>query len=331
MSKQDKHCTALDFKSYQERLANNPSREAPLSKQSHQLDAPAQLDSSSNSKKRKTSSRSEHTRKVVSGGPKRLVLPQVCEEGISRGLIVREESPWDTYRRTLRCNLAGEVFITARRSRPSQVVAIRKYTKGDVTKMRRLFGILDHDNVLTARECFVNEGCMYALVNDLQLTLEQLVGCRSLYPTEAELASMIWQILDGLCYLNETGLEHQSLTCRNILLGLDGVIKIASLEMCVECLPGQAQNVYIKKLASITMEIMQKYVKDDGMVGVDDVDRWPVDSDAFGFLSALSTAKSIDSLKEQPLVRKKNQLVGELILLARSILVSARMFYSYER
>ncbi|CAI7616106.1 unnamed protein product [Penicillium palitans] len=300
MSKQDKHCTAIDFKSYQERLANNPSREAPLSKQPHQLDAPTQLDSSSNKKKRKTSPRSEHTRKVVSGGPKLFGLPQVCEEGTSRGLIVREESPWDTYRRTLRCSLAGEVFIAARRSRPSQVVAIREYTKGDVAKMRRLYDILDHDNVLTARECFVNEGCMYALVNDLQLTLEQLVGCRSLYPTQAELASMTWQILDGLCYLNETGLEHQSLTCRNILLGLDGVIKIASLEMCVERPPGQAQNVYIKTLASITMEIMQKYVKDDGMVGVDDVDRWPVDSDAFGFLSALSTAKSIESLKEVP-------------------------------
>ncbi|OQD76722.1 hypothetical protein PENANT_c125G00252 [Penicillium antarcticum] len=167
--------------------------------------------------------------------------------------------------------------------------------------MRRLYDILDHDNVLTARECFVNEGCIYALVNDLQLTLEQLVGCRSLYPTEAELASMTWQ----------------SLTCRNILLGLDGVIKIASLEICVERPPGQAQNVYIKTLASITMEIMQKYVKDDGMVGVDDVDRWPVDSDAFGFLSALSTAKSMESLKEQPLVRKESRLVEELMLLAR--------------
>lgn len=39
-------------------------------------------------------------------------------------------------------------------------------------------------------------------------------------------------------------------------------------------------------------------MKDDGVVGVDDVDRWPVDSDAFGFLSALSTTKSIESLKE---------------------------------
>lgn len=37
------------------------------------------------------------------------------------------------------------------------------------------------------------------------------------------------------------------------------------------------------------------------------------------------------NIYQQPLVRKKNQLVGELVLLARSILVSARMFYSYER
>lgn len=48
---------------------------------------------------------------------------------------------------------------------------------------------------------------------------------------------------------------------------------IASLEMCVEYLPGQAQNVYIKKLASITIEIIQKYMKDNGMVGMDNVDR----------------------------------------------------------
>lgn len=41
-------------------------------------------------------------------------------------------------------------------------------------------------------------------------------------------------------------------------------------------------------------------MKDDGMVGVDDVDRWPVDLDAFGFLSALLIVKSIDSLKEVP-------------------------------
>ena len=32
------------------------------------------------------------------------------------------------------------------------------------------------------------------------------------------------------------------------------------------------------------MELMQTYNKNDGVVGVDDLVRWPVDSDAFGFL-----------------------------------------------
>lgn len=41
-------------------------------------------------------------------------------------------------------------------------------------------------------------------------------------------------------------------------------------------------------------------MKDDGVVGVDEVERWPVDSDALRFLSALVTIKSIESLKEVP-------------------------------
>ncbi|KAJ5988269.1 hypothetical protein N7481_003479 [Penicillium waksmanii] len=331
MSKEDKHCTAIDFASYKELIANRP-RQTPLSGQPERLDKPVQPGANSSPQVSKPlPSRGEHSRKVVSGGPKDFGLPQLCEESEYRRLIVRKESPWDTFRRTLRCNLAGDVFIVARRSRPSQVVAIREYTQGDVNKMLRWYEILDHDNLLSARECFVDGGSMFALVDDLPLTLEQLVGCRTMFPTEAELASMVWQILNGLCYLSSKSLEHQSLTCRNILLGLDGVVKIASLEMCMESQPGEIQRVYIKALSSITMETMQKYVKDDGVVGVDDVDRWPVDSDAFEFLSALSTAKSIESLKEQPLVRKKDRLLGELALLARSVLLSARMFYSYEK
>lgn len=53
----------------------------------------------------------------------------------------------------------------------------------------------------------------------------------------------------------------------------------------------------MKALATITMELMQKYVKDDGVIGVDDVERWPVDSDAVGFLSATTSAGSIEELK----------------------------------
>jgi hypothetical protein len=46
------------------------------------------------------------------------------------------------------------------------------------------------------------------------------------------------------------------------------------------------------------MELMQKYEKDDGLVGVNDLNRWPVDSDAVGFLSAVSSGTSIKALKQ---------------------------------
>jgi hypothetical protein len=46
------------------------------------------------------------------------------------------------------------------------------------------------------------------------------------------------------------------------------------------------------------MELMQKYVKDDGAISVDNLHRWPSNSDALGFLSATtSTASAAELLK----------------------------------
>lgn len=191
MSRQGKHLTRIDFTGCQKLPTNSPSQEqeATSSKQKS-LHAPQRLSRNTNSNHRDISCHGESARKVVGRDTK---SPGLEENPFSR-LIERHASPWDTYRRGLRCTLAGNVYIAARRSCPSRVVAIREYTRHDVAKMRRLYNVLDHDNILTARECFIHEECMYTLVDDLPLTLEQLVGCRSLYPTETELASILWQV-----------------------------------------------------------------------------------------------------------------------------------------
>jgi hypothetical protein len=44
------------------------------------------------------------------------------------------------------------------------------------------------------------------------------------------------------------------------------------------------------------MELMQKYVKEDGAIGVDNRRRWPSKSDAVGFLSATTSAASAAEL-----------------------------------
>lgn len=43
---------------------------------------------------------------------------------------------------------------------------------------------------------------------------------------------------------------------------------------------------------------MQKYTKEGGRAGVDDLNRWPVDSDAFGFLLAISDTNYLKDLRK---------------------------------
>jgi hypothetical protein len=52
----------------------------------------------------------------------------------------------------------------------------------------------------------------------------------------------------------------------------------------------------LNAVATITMELMQGYDIGDGIIGVDDIDRWPLDSEAFLFLAAISAAQSINAL-----------------------------------
>lgn len=44
------------------------------------------------------------------------------------------------------------------------------------------------------------------------------------------------------------------------------------------------------------MELMQKYIKEDGAIGIDDLDRWHSNSDAVAFLSATTSAMSTEEL-----------------------------------
>ena len=136
------------------------------------------------------------------------------------------------------------------------------------------------------------------------------------------------EILDGVSCLFAARLEHQALTCSNILFGLDGTIKIGSyillylqdpadvaiagLESCVDCLPNQVQTLSIQALSTIMMELMQTYDKNDGVLGVDDLDRWPVDSDAFEFLSTVSSTVAIEALKQVSQFLVKSPYTGLL-------------------
>ncbi|KAL6229358.1 hypothetical protein BDW75DRAFT_235262 [Aspergillus navahoensis] len=236
-------------------------------------------------------------RKIIKGPLKTLGLPQVVNSDSCATIILREqESPWDTFQPVFSCKLAGKVTTAVQKSRPYRLKAIREHPPE-----------------------------LFALVEYCPLTLEHLV---SLSPDQAMLGAIISQILNGLHYLITAGFEHTSLTCSNILLASNGIIKLAALEHYVRHAPGQSQISMINAVATIMMQLMQSYEMGDGIIGVDNIDCWPLDSEVFGFLEATSSARSVDVLMKHPFVVKQHSL-GGLTALARLAPIATKTFYTY--
>ena len=135
------------------------------------------------------------SQKTVTGSIKGLCLPRLESlDNISSILIVRHESPWDTYQQAITYHSAGDVTIASRRTRPSRMVAIRKYRREDARGLIDRFGRLEHINILTFYECYLDGDSAFFLVADLPLTLAHVITCSDLYPSEAELGSMLCQV-----------------------------------------------------------------------------------------------------------------------------------------
>ena len=54
----------------------------------------------------------------------------------------------------------------------------------------------------------------------------------------------------------------------------------------------------VRAVGYITMELMQQYANDDGAIGVENLHRWPPNSEPVNFLSMTTFAASIKKLQQ---------------------------------
>ena len=117
-------------------------------------------------------------------------------------------------------------------------------------------------------------------------------------------------MLDGLSYLEKNGLEPRRLACSNILIDHSGNVKIC-MSVFPSCISRQLTVVGLhegcvawghgrlfRDLGHVVMVLMQGYAKEDGAVGINDLERWPSDSLAIDFLSATTYASRTNQLLE---------------------------------
>ncbi|RAL04899.1 uncharacterized protein BO80DRAFT_318000, partial [Aspergillus ibericus CBS 121593] len=240
-------------------------------------------------------------------------------------LVLRDESPWDALTPIFTCDLAGSVSIAVHRTRPSRVFAVRAYPERSGDKILKILQKVQHPNVISTKDIYKHGEVLYSVGVDRPLTLDNLVACDR-FPSELQLASILAQVLNGISYLLANGWEHQAIEYSNILLGLDGLIEIAALEHCVEHQLDQSQSRSLSALTTVTTLLMQKYVKADGAIGIDNVDCWSIGSEPVEFLSATTSVVTIEDLKLHPFIAKSRWSPGELIGLVRLALISTHTF-----
>lgn len=124
-----------------------------------------------------------------------LTLPKASQsrKSVTTTFITRQESPWETYKKVYECDLAGTFDVAIRRARPSRLVAIRTIQEGDVDRMLRLIENMQHPNIMSSQECFLHEGSVFILHDDIPVSLDHFVACEA-YLNETELAAVLAQV-----------------------------------------------------------------------------------------------------------------------------------------
>ncbi|KZL80231.1 fad-binding domain-containing protein [Colletotrichum incanum] len=172
-------------------------------------------------------------------------------------------SPWKHYREEFQLHdLGGSLTVAVSQGRQ---VYIRKIALLESKDALSKFRSLRHRNIVEFIHAYMTDPYMHAVFE----------------PTTI-LTKPSW-VLSLVSYLEAEGFEHPTLDSRSILVTDAGIVKI---ELC-RPLEGHSQH-------HIDTLLMQKYYKETP--GIDDLDRWPPDSDGFAFLVAIDSASSIDEL-----------------------------------
>jgi hypothetical protein len=125
--------------------------------------------------------------------PGRENLDQAPSHGQRSLLILKNESPWNSYRKEFGCELAGDAVVVVHSKNPSRVLLLRSYPDAISSKMLQWFSQLQHPHIMSAKEAYFFKNSLYTICEDLPLTMENLIVCRA-YPTEAQLAVIMRQV-----------------------------------------------------------------------------------------------------------------------------------------
>ncbi|KAK0761660.1 hypothetical protein N5P37_005642 [Trichoderma harzianum] len=202
-------------------------------------------------------------------------------------------------------DLGGEVNVV-RKKGSSEYFTARRLNKDKINNLE-----LRHENLITAIELFTEGNIVYAVAENMFLSLSQIVKSPP-FPTADEIGIIMGQvrllshshsddILDGLVYLRDEGFFHGALSCLDVLINESGSVKLTTHKAFTRISP-DAVDEDKKGFADICMMLMQKYTLGNGKVGVQNTERWKNSPHIIPFLSSTTSCHRVTELREHPFV-----------------------------
>ncbi|KIW09751.1 hypothetical protein PV08_11851 [Exophiala spinifera] len=215
--------------------------------------------------------------------------------GKGEPITIRHGSPWKTYDDGYELMFQDYVTVGTRLPPHSGKVAIKTYNKREGQRTLEMLNTVRHAKFIALIDVFEWDKKYFAVFEHVFISLEQVVGCTA-YPTERQLVAILAQVLEGLCYLSSIGLQHGSLVCSNVLLKPSGDVVLANQEHC--CAEEEPNTADVRAVGYIATKLMQKYVNEDGSIGIENSNRWPANSPSVSFLSMTTSAASVSELQQ---------------------------------
>eukprot|EP01083_Nonionella_stella_P085598 237392_1 len=131
----------------------------------------------------------------------------------------------------------GEVYA-ARDKLANENVAIKVIDLAELDTQRKIYRLnnelaiqyhLEHDNCLKLLSYFEESGNLYIILEMAQpLSLHDLIhGMNGSSLSEYEAATYLHPLLEGLSYLRKCSVSHRDIKPKNLLMGMDGKLKIS--------------------------------------------------------------------------------------------------------
>ncbi|KAH7303113.1 hypothetical protein B0I35DRAFT_465821, partial [Stachybotrys elegans] len=126
--------------------------------------------------------------------------------------------PWKHYEWILTYHdLGGDVDLALVRAKPDVLVNIRVFTTQEAEQTLSRIQQLPRDLFVEAYDAYVTEESLYVIFEEMHINLSRMIKSTD-YPTPHQVGAIIGQIIEGIAYLENEGMEHIHLDSSSVLL-----------------------------------------------------------------------------------------------------------------